>query len=284
MPGLLDRGPRDIPLYTTGGGALILTQIYGKSYPHLAEHVFSNVIGGGNVNAAKWKFQPKANPLALFFAPAPIGWNPPTNFGLEPNWLRPVNETLTYKLGLPNQIGIPESQLLKTLPDNHPTVFAERWDVVAKEQSKAVQEWARRASLSDISEVYAIASGINSTNFFFKPENVREDLMVSAAARFGERTAYKELRSASYQSVLPAPSLPDVIPSALDGFTPPPSNLPTFADLIEARDADPFNTTSRPSSRQSKAEQVHAANILQQEAEQRAPALLRNLVSEKADP
>lgn len=32
------------------------------------------------------------------------------------------------------------------------------------------------------------------------------------------------------------------------------------------------------------AEKVHAPNILQQEAEKRAPALLRNLVSEKADP
>lgn len=253
----------DIAAYSAGPAAVFATQLYSKSYPHLAEHVAGNVLGPKfNVAEGKHGIKPSTGVLTLF--PAPVGFVDPTNFGLAPNYVYGL-EARARQLGVGlEKVLPPPSTLLHNLPDYDPRVRYEQFRERAKEQRREVAQFALNASVNDIIDLIELTKGADAPRIFFDPAEIEKELIVSGANKAGGLDAFKAAQVArnvsEAQRFLPAPGTqPTRVPSVFDG-DPLPSPVPT--PLLPAP----------PTTNQ------------QREAMKHAPPLLEGLVTERTDP
>ena len=266
-----DKGkPAGIPFdeftYGFGVSLLIGTQFLSRSFPQVALEVSKNVAGPGiAIGAGKYHFPIEAR--GLLFAPAPFGFVPPQEFGLKPNLLRDVNR------GLGNPL--PDSHLFRTLPDNHPVNKQDEFFVLSREQRRELERLTLNATVEELLGLYAVASSPQARRYFYDPNDIARSLVVSLRER-GRRSGreveleeqMKQARTVdAFYFQLPAPGQGvGSLPSPLTPFDRPNgiggSDAPVPPSPI---DTEPVNT-------------------LVAYAAAHATGLVRDLVTERADP
>lgn len=278
-------GQTDFDAFALGFGALLLfgTQALSKSAPQIAKKVSENILGPEIALGAPSKFHYTFPKAAILFGPAPFGFVDPTNYGLEPNYLAGWNKFVTFNVPSLGFLKLPESEILKTLPDYDPRVMEARWKAAARLQQINFEQRTSTATLEQLLDLYALAKGPNAGQYFFDPAAIANALEVSIRLRAGEQQGNKLLGDVLVD-VQSAPSLPrpgtqpDAIPSPLDPVDPPsskPNRLKTLDEIIQ--NFDPSRKLGLPL-------ESPPANNLQREAAERAPDVLKHIVSERADP
>lgn len=165
-----------------GGTAVVISQIYSKEFPLIAEKISANVIGPHLALRAGIANYP-AVPFRLVFLPQPGGYVPPEFYGLAPNYLSEYNKIVTdagsYRL-LPT---LPESEILHTLPDNDPRTLYARQLQRSEDQFALLDFELRRASLDELFEFYRLARSPYGRYYFHDPNHAAELLRMRILGR-----------------------------------------------------------------------------------------------------
>lgn len=297
-------GQTDVLLIGGGTAAVVGTQLYSKSYPHLAGHVFSNIVGGGKPTLFPLQLNASKGGIGLFTLPAPFGYADPVNYDLAPNYLANINYVLNQRFGLPNWVGIPESSFLKTLPDTHPDVKAGEYRLQGLQQIRRIRDFAVRASVEEVLDLYRFANSEEGKKYLYFPGDVSEDLEITIRARQGITQGEDTLRQASESKIISGAVEPPYEGGDYGGgdlFT----NLagaigglprPVIRAVLDVTGLDPDTSTTKvvggvtdplqPGAQVATNTQQTPGvpNALQQEAMRRAPELLKQLLTERTDP
>jgi hypothetical protein len=298
-------GNFDIGLISLGAGAFFATQVFSRTYPHLAGEVSKNVIGPKLV-LGKGQFEYSLTGRALIPAPAPFGYAPPTLYGLEPNYVGGLNKTLRYDLGLPTWIGIPESHMLKTLSDTDPITRQEQYQALADEQRRALETYTLSASRQEVERLLLLAETTPRGALFFEPEQIVSSLRVTLAARGGQPPAPSNAiaRALAELEEVDTDLLQFTVPRGLVGETADllASGNTTIRPVLGAAAPDeppltfsprlPLNPTEGLEVRTGLVEHPNSvaaalglpAETLQQQAQRQAPEPMKHLATERNDP
>jgi len=168
--------------------ALAGTQAVSKSYPALAREVSANVIGP---SVALGRGQVRVSPTmgALLLMPQPLGLLPPEMFGMRANYLSNINPNLR-KIGL-GGIQLPESAILKTLPDTDPAVKYSRYRVLAGEQRYALEKELIDSPIGTVIALYDLALSNSASRYFYDPAEIQISLEATLRMRLGNTEALR---------------------------------------------------------------------------------------------
>lgn len=297
----------DLAAYSGGTAAFIATQLYSKSYPHLAAEVSKNVVGPAIVfGKRELGIKPSTGPLLLL--PQPFGFQDPHKYGLGPNYLYDLeSRARSYGMGL-EHLTPPHSSLLHTLPDTDPRVKYARHQARAAEQLKDLLILTRNSSVEELLDLLELATGPDAGKVFFEPAEIANQLKLLATARAGGREAFTQAKAAhnvtGVERLLPAPArgiggppsaLDPLAPAGPAGTTAPPAGSGQLPDVLGSLPPGVRVVVVPPSSRDLIRDLERAGraaaplntpptNNQQREAMTRAPELLRELVTERSDP
>jgi len=154
--------------------------------------------------------------VAANLAPAPFGYINPTQYGLEPNYLQPLNNALQINA---------RSEMLGLLPDYDPHVVAARYNANARAQLNLIESQLHLLTNEQLEQLLLLAAGPKRQQIFFQPSEVFRSARAALASRIGSDAAFEIAGNSyynAYANELPRYTGPGVIPSPnIENYTPP---------------------------------------------------------------